>query len=202
MSTNAGRFHYSMDMELADWEFSEIRRRPSGMAGAFTDPKYFRKRVRAIINKIRKRVQEIAGDDEMLRDLLKVDLDLLEGEVKKATESNNNDLELVAKLLRIIAHLLGWAYGDGEFHRTPIYWQTLEQRQFDLQRLAGLKNLSGLAEAYVRRQTVKRLLDEGHCEAMVALVLNTSIRSVRALKAADHIDDFYRREMEHRKKTL
>ncbi len=45
------RFHYCMPMEMSEWEFYGQKRSCHGIAGAFSDYKYFKKCARALLKK-------------------------------------------------------------------------------------------------------------------------------------------------------
>ena len=90
---------------------------------------------------------------------------------------NNNDIEIFAKFFLFVAHLLGWSHKDGNFYRTPIYYQTEKQREEDLNKSAQLNLPSGLYEAFKRRQIVKQLLSEGNSYSAGARFEHTTLLS-------------------------
>ena len=73
-------------MEATDWEFFGEQNRPSGYSSVFNDYKYFKKRCRAFIVKIRNRVNDVVTNDMSLNELLLGDLIFLEEEVKSISE--------------------------------------------------------------------------------------------------------------------
>jgi len=99
------------------------------MASAFCNYIYFKKRCRALIKKIKKRINEIITNDEPLREHLLNDLAFLDNEVKNISLKNHTEIEIIAYMFRIIANLLGWDNLEGKFYRTPIYYQTKDNRE-------------------------------------------------------------------------
>lgn len=198
------RFHYCLPMECVEWELygfdKRTRDKRSGMASAFSNPKYLKKRCKAFLKKIRKRVDEVVTNDETLRLLLINDIDKLDKEFGRISHKNNNDLEIFAKFFLFVAHLLGWSHIDGNFYRTPIYYQTEKQREEDLNKSAQLNLPFGLYEAFKRRQIVKQLLSEGNSYSAVALVMGLTASVVKSLENAQHIDEWYQEMMSRKEK--
>jgi len=191
MQKQDNRFHYCPPMEIVEWEFSGHDSRPHGMASAFSNPTYFRRRCRAILKKARRRVNDVVTNDENLRLMLMQDIEALDGECGRISRSNQNDMEIIAGLLTLIAHLLGWAHMDGKFYRTPIYHQSEGQRREDLAKWANLPLAAGLYEVHKRRQIVKQLLSSGDSHSTVALIMGLTASGVKALENAVHIDEMY-----------
>lgn len=186
------RFHDSFPMEVTDWEFFGEQNRPSGYSSAFNDYKYFKKRCRAFIIKIRKRVNDVVTNDIPLNELLLGDLKVLEEKVKSISEKNFNEIDTIADLFRIIAHLLGWDCLDGKFYRTPIFHQSKKQ-EFDLYNYRINKKPVGLLEGYHRHKIIKQLLAGGMSYEGIALIFNISIRSVKSYEKASHLVEFYKK---------
>ena len=185
------RFHYCPPMEMTEWEFFGVDRCPSGMASASLGYKYFRERLQSFIKKIEERIDEIVTNDEPLKQILYNDIKELKDEVKRISPENNNDIEIIAYLFSMIAHLLGWAYCDGKFHRTVIYYQTKEQQIESLQKIAEKTLPVGLFEAYRRRKIIKELLSEGIPYSSIALILGRSVTSVKQIEKAGYLDKMY-----------
>ena len=184
------RFHDSFAMEATDWEFFGIQNRPSGSSSGFNNYKYFKQRCRAFIAKIRKRINDVMTNDIPLIELLLGDLKVLEDKVKNISEKNFNEIDIIADLFRIIAHLLGWDCLDGKFYRTPIFYQSKEQ-EIDLYNYRINKKPLGLVEAYYRHTFIKQLLNSGISYEEIALIFNISIRSVKSYEKASHLVEHY-----------
>ncbi len=185
------RFHYCLPMEVVEWEFFGQKKRSAGMASAFSDPAYLRKRCKAFLKKVRKRVNDVVTTDETLRLLLIDDIHQLDKEFRRISQTNNNDLEIFADFFMFIAHLLGWAHVDGNFYRRPIYYQTEKQREKDLNKSSQLNLPDGLHEAYKRRQIIKQLRSEDQSYSDIALIMNLTVSNVKLLENAQYIDIHY-----------
>lgn len=194
------RFHYCMPMEMAEWEFYGKKRSYYGMAGAFRDHKFFKKRSRLLINKIRRRINNIVTNDEILRLRLINDLETLDRAFKEISPSSYNEIDIIGYFFKFIAHFLGWAHMEGKFFRTPIYFQTLKQQEEDMRKCLGLKFQSGVYEVYKKRQLIIQLLSEGDSYPMVASIMGMSVANVKALERRGHIDSQYREEFDDKKK--
>lgn len=186
------RFHDSFAMETTDWEFFGEQNRPSGYSSAFNDYKYFKKRCRAFIKEIRKRINDVVTNDIPLNELLLGELTVLEEEVKNISEKNFNEIDIIADLFRMIAHLLGWDCLDGKFYRTPIFYQSKKQ-EIDLYNYRINKKPVGLLEGYHRHKIIKQLLADGMSYEGIALIFNISIRSVKSYEKASHLVKFYKK---------
>jgi len=184
------RFHDSLDMEMTDWEFFGVQNRPKGYASAFNNCKNFKKRCLEMTKKIRKRVTNIVTNDVPLNESLLRDLKVLEEEVKNISTKNFNEIDIIADLFRIIAHLLGWDCLDGKFYRTPIFYQSKEQ-EIDLYNYRMNKKPVGLSEAYHRHIIIKQLLDKGLSYEEIALIFSITIRSVKSYEKASHLEEHY-----------
>jgi hypothetical protein len=184
------KFHDSFDMEATDWEFFGEQNRPKGYASAFNNCNNFKKRCIVFIKKIRRRINNIVTNDVPLNELLLGDLKVLEEEVKNISNKNFNEIDIIADLFRIIAHLLGWDCLDGKFYRTPIFYQSKEQ-EIDLYNHRINNKPVGLAEAYHRHTIIKQLLDSGISYEEIALIFNITVRSVKSHEKASHLVELY-----------
>jgi hypothetical protein len=185
------RFHSCLPMEVVEWELFGINKRPNGMAVAFINCNYLKKRAKAYLTKIRKRVDEIVRTDETLRILLNDDIKNLQDEFGKLNDKSNNDIDIFAHFFMFIAHLLGWAHLDGNFYRTPIFYQTKSEEESDLHMLTFSNQPKGLYSSYKRRQIIKLLLSEGESYDRIALVMGISVTTVKHLEKAEYIDKLY-----------
>lgn len=191
-SMQKDRFHYSLLMEAIEHEFFGVKNSSAGMASAFSNPSYMKKRCKAFLTKIKRRIENTVTNDETLRLLLLNDIDRLDKEFSKVSPKNNNDQEIIAYFFRFVAHLLGWAHMDGKFYRTLVFHQTEEQREADLSKSYDPNLKVGFYEVYKRRQLVKQLLDEGNSCAVVARIMGLTASNVKQLESAEHIDEFYK----------
>ena len=187
-------------MESVGWEFIGLKKYSSGMASAFQNPTYLKKECKTFLKKIRKRVDDIVTNDETLRLLLINDINRLDKEFGRISNKNNNDIEIFADFFKFIAHLLGWAHADGNFYRTPIYYQTEKQREEDLNKSAQLNLPYGLYEAYKRRQIIKQLRTEDNSYSAIALIMNLTVSNVKSLENAQHLDEMYQEILARREK--
>ena len=185
------RFHYCLPMEETEWEYYGIQNRHSGMASAFCNYKYFKKSCRALIKKIKRRINNTITNDEPLRGLLLNDLAFLDNEVKNVSLKSHTEIEIIAYMFKIIAHLLGWDNLEGKFYRTPLYYQTKEQQIETYRKEIASKLPNGLLEGYYRHIIIKQLLSEGRSYQEIALILNLSITNVLFLEKANHFEKFY-----------
>ncbi len=191
MTMYQDRFHYCLPMERVEWELLDERKCPSGMASAFANPTYLKRRCRTFLQKIKKRVNNVVTTDESLRLLLAKDVDHLDEEFRRLSRKNNNDVEIFAGFFILIVHLLGWAHIDGTFYRTPIYHQTEEQRQKDIQKVIQSKARPGFlpecyAEIYKRKQrVVQQLLSEGASYYEVALIMGITVSNVKTFEKGE-----------------
>jgi hypothetical protein len=194
------RFHYCLLMEAVEFEFFGLKKSSSGMASAFSNPSYLKKRCKAFLKKIRKRIDDVVTNDETLRLLLINDIDRLNKEFGQIGERNNNDMEIFPHFFLLIAHLLGWAHSDGNFYRIPIYYQTETQREDDLYKSYDPNLRVGIYEVYKRRQLVKQLLAEDNTYSSVALIMRLTASNVKVLENAQYIDEFYNEMLSRTKK--
>lgn len=192
------RFHYSLELESMDW-FFHGERKSHGMASAFSNYAYMKRRLLSVTKKIHKRILNIATTDEDLKERLGIELDALSRKIKAIDPKNNNDQEIIANLFEIIGLLLGW--DRGEFVRIPIFYQAEEERQKALFRRADTKMAPGLWEFYHRRQLVLQMLKDGKTYAQVALIFNIPEANVKQIEKARHIDGFYQEAAERTKKS-
>ncbi len=185
------RFRCCIPMETVEWELFGFNKRSQGMAIAFINYKYLKKRAKAYLTKIRKRVDEIVRTDETLRILLNDDIKILEDEFGRLNDKSNNDIDIFAYFFMFITHLLGWAHLDGNFYRTPIFYQTKSEEESDLHMLSCNNQPKGLYSSYKRRQIIKLLLSEGESYDRIALVMGMSVTTVKHLEKAEFIDKLY-----------
>ena len=180
-------------MEMTDLAFTGINNKSHGMASAFSHYTYFKKRCLSFTKKIKKRILNIITNDEILRERLLGEIELLEKQIKAISSMNNNDIEIIAYLFKLISYLLGWDFYDGKFYRTPIYYQTQEEQEESLMRLSKLKTPSEIC--YRKRKIIKQLLSEDVPYPQIALILGITEANIKQLEKAEYIDKLYQTEL-------
>ncbi len=185
-------------MEITSWEYNGKDRCSHDMASAYQNPKYFKDECLKIIGKIKKRIIQVVTNDEILKATILADLDILKSDIKKIVKENSEP-HVIAELLELIAHLLGWDYFEGKFFRTPIFHQTEEQRLKSLEKSASLDAPAEVP--YRRRCLILKLRKEGLNYQKIALILGMTASSVKSLEGAKHIDKWYKEEIERKENS-
>jgi hypothetical protein len=129
------RFKHNLGLEMVMRQLFGSKRY-DGMAGGFADASYTRECLLRAVKRIRNRLDEIPMDERLIGNVGRI-LDGLEGEVKRISESANFDWFLIADLLNLIVHLVGYDRLDGKVHRSVIYSQNRGQEQEDWRWLVG-----------------------------------------------------------------
>ena len=124
-------FHYSLELEYALADFFGHDSKWYGTAGAFHNPARVREALLAATSKIRARLEEIITADDRLLLITSVALDAIEREAKQLRADSNNQLEIIAHLLHLVAHLLGYDWQAGKPNRHIVYFQTADQEWID-----------------------------------------------------------------------
>ena len=188
-------YPYNLQMEITSWEYNGKNKTSHGMASAYQNPRHFKDECLKIIGKIKKRIIQVVTNDEILKATLLDDLDNLKSDIKKIVKENSEP-HVIAVLLKLIAHLLGWDYFEGKFFRTPIFHQTEEQRHKSLEKAASLHVPSEVL--YRRRRLILKLRKEELNYQKIALILGMTDSSVKSLEEAKHIDKWYKEEIERK----
>lgn len=191
-------YPYNLQMEITSWEYNGKDRCSHDMASAYQNPKYFKDECLKIIGKIKKRIIQVVTNDEILKATILADLDILKSDIKKIVKENSEP-HVIAELLELIAHLLGWDYFEGKFFRTPIFHQTEEQRLKSLEKSASLDAPAEVP--YRRRCLILKLRKEGLNYQKIALILGMTASSVKSLEGAKHIDKWYKEEIERKENS-
>lgn len=189
------QYHYSMSMEMAAWEFFGINSSAHGMASAYSNPVYFKNQCLKFTKNIEKRINEIITNDELFREYLLSKIDALEGKLKKVTKLNN-EIDVIADLFQIIALLLGWGHSGGKFFRTPIYYQTENQKENFLKFVAK----QGVPSEVVfwRRNIILQLRKENLTYQQIGLILSISDSCAKQLENAKHFDSWHEEEIKRK----
>lgn len=122
------RFDYNMGLEL-------VLRQVFGKtyynsAGGFSNPSNIKKALSDWIRKIRKRTLEVTNYDLRLKEMILLELEYIEKEIKKINKENN-DWKIIPRLMEIISRLLGYDWCDGEIHRQVFFFQNRSQEEVD-----------------------------------------------------------------------
>jgi len=168
------RFKYNMDLEMALCNL--LGERYFGLAGTFSDVKASKEYLLIALKRIRKRLNEIITSDERLLMMVNLNLDQLEKYVKETSESVNNDWFIIARLLDLVARLLGYDWVDGKVHRQIIYYQEREHEEEDHMKEIGdsdyLKEYRG--DMKIQYEMIYLLRKRGLPMNQIARVLNIS----------------------------
>lgn len=125
------RYHYSAKLEWALLELLGEKSKWSDMAATFKDVSKVREALLQATKKIRSHLEQIITADDRLLLTTSITLNSIEEEIRNLTEESNNELEIIADLLHLIAHLLGYDWNMGETNRQVVYFQTAEQERID-----------------------------------------------------------------------
>ena len=125
------RYHYSAKLEWALLELLGEKSKWSGMAVTFQDVSKVREALLQATKKIRSHLEQIITADDRLLLTTSITLNSIEEEIRNLTEESNNELEIIADLLHLIAHLLGYDWNMGETNRQVVHFQTAEQERID-----------------------------------------------------------------------
>ncbi|MCX6601343.1 MAG: hypothetical protein NT025_07255 [bacterium] len=167
------------DLEMALSELFGMKHW-SGTTSLFEYPKHVQSAVAEAISKIEMEVTNRVSTDERLRGVLLHCTDSLKKYSRQLEVSNASQIGVIARLLHIIAYLLGFDHGRGEINRHVIYYQTQEQleRDVDLTKGEGWKNR---AFEYVKRyEVIKSLQGQGIPRKQIALIVNIPYHRVCA----------------------
>jgi hypothetical protein len=125
------KFHYSLEMEEALLELYGQKSKWGNMAGAFQNVSVVREAIIKATSKIRARLEHLITNDDRLLLTTSITLDRIDREARKLRKDSNNEIDIIANLINLIAHLIGYDWLRGEPNRQVIYYQTLEQQSFD-----------------------------------------------------------------------
>lgn len=175
-------FHYCLPLRFPLLELFGSDSKWENSAGGFGNPRCVREALLAAAKKLRARTQQVITADDRLLLITSLALDQLETEAKQLTQTSNNQLEIIAALLTLVAGLLGFDWFLGKPNRHVIYYQTLEQQQLDDRR--GHPDHAGnaaITEFWKRVEVVARLHDEGFRPPQIARTLLMSEHLVKQL---------------------
>lgn len=178
LHSSDNRFHYSLELEYALRELLGDKVR--NHAGAYTMPKNVCEDMLAAVEKIRQRIENIVTTDDRLLLTTSLIINNLEKKIKAIKIENNNDLEIIASLMDLIARLLGFDWERGIPNRQLIYQQEEEQRDFDYANINP--NDWGNNQTVKKRiEIVGMLFDQGIKIAQIARIMRLTNISVKSL---------------------
>ena len=172
------RYHYSAKLEWALLELLGEKSKWSGMAAMFQDVSKVRGAFLQATKKIRSHLEQIITADDRLLLTTSITLNSIEEEVGNLTEESNNELEIIADLLHLIAHLLGYDWLMGETNRQVVYFQTAEQECIDDMKRHP-NQIQGKLEYEKRLEIAMNLYDQKLRVAQIARIMKLSEHLVK-----------------------
>jgi hypothetical protein len=171
-------YHYCLALEYAMRELYGPKSRWYQSAGSYQDPKYVREALLAATKRVRGRVDDIITIDSRLEDAVAATLAGLEREIH-AIGKRNNQLDIIAYLLTLVAYLLGYGRITGKPIREVVYFQTAGQTRYD----DHLTDTEGVREARAldvtkRREIAHLLHGQGLRVAQIAHVMKIAEHQV------------------------
>jgi regulator of sirC expression with transglutaminase-like and TPR domain len=119
------RFYYNLELEQALRNLLSDKYYHS--ASGFSDPKDVEKAMLHATKKIRETLDKTKAD-QRFHDLVDVELNALESELRNL-RIHNNDWKIIAQLLQLISTLLGYDWNEGKQYRKLKYHQTPTQQR-------------------------------------------------------------------------
>jgi len=157
------------------------RKSYGGIAGAFCDADFCKKCTLRAIKRIRRRLS-LLFMDERLRQTTSIILDRLQKNLKETSEEVNNDWHIIANLLDLISHLLGYDWLDGRIHRHVFFYQNLGQEQLDWNYKKGREYFEEWRKEDKRRYMLVNFLRENQIpKYQIANLLRVSVRRVNKI---------------------
>jgi hypothetical protein len=172
-------YHYSLALEHAMRELYGSKSRWYQSAGSYSEPKEVREALLAATKCIRARVEDIITIDSRLEDAVGSTLDGLEKEIC-AIGKQDNQLDIIARLLMLVAYLLGYGRMTGKPIREVVYFQTAGQARYD-DHLAQTEDFRAARalEVTKRREIAGLLHGQGLSVAQIAHVMKIPGHQVR-----------------------
>lgn len=124
-------YGYCLDLEFALQTLLGRRNPWAGAAGAFVTHAQVRSALRSASRRMRVRGRELCVNDERLQLLLDIDLRRIERGAGDLGRKDGAEVAMMASLLSLSVHLLGFDWMDGKPNRQAVYYQTLEQQAKD-----------------------------------------------------------------------
>ena len=117
---NNERFYYNIELEMALRQV--FGKKYYHSAELFAYPKYVKEDLIDWIKRIRKRTIDITNYDLRLREMIFLNLECLENEVKKI-DKENVDWKIIARLMNLVSRFLGYDWCNGEINRHVLFFQ-------------------------------------------------------------------------------
>lgn len=189
------QYRYSLPMEMVGWELYGMQSREHGLASAYSDPAFFRKQSLKFVNKIRKRINNIVTNDELFREHLLFLINSIENKIKLVTRENN-EIDIIASLFQIVVNLLGWGHYEGDFIRTPVFYQTEKQKE----KFIKLVTRQGVPSeiVYQRRKIIIQLRKVNLTYQQIGLILGITDSCAKQLEKAEHLESCHEEEVKRR----
>lgn len=179
-------YHYCMALERAMCELFGGKSRWYNSAGSYQEPKHVREALLAATTHIRKRLEDIITIDARLEASVAATLDGLEAEIRKIGKQQNQ-IEITAHLLRLVAYLIGYGRLAGKPIRQVVFFQTADQARYEDQLMRKENPLEAHAfEVAKRREVVRLLHGQGLRVTQIA----------RVMKIAEHLVKDYLQDVQ------
>jgi len=183
----SARFKYNLSLEYVVQDLFG-RESYGGIAGAFCDVDFCKKCMFRVIKRIRRRLS-ILFMDERLRRITGIILDRLEENLKETSEEVNNDWDIIANLLDLIVHLLGYDWLDGRIHRHVFFYQNSGQEQLDWNYEKGRAYFEEWRKEDIHRSMIVNFLRKNQIpKYQIANLLRISVRRVNRI--LQEIEDY------------
>lgn len=154
-------------------------------ASLMQDDKYFKNAIRDWIKRIKPRVIELTNHDNRLREMILLELSVLDEELKKFPKEDNATT-IIATLISIVGRLLGYDW-NGTINREVIFFQNEAQEKVDLRNM-GERTFPETCEFYdgvfqaKTKEIVKKLTEDGFKDWQIADILNINPSKVKKIR--------------------
>ncbi len=152
------------------------------------NPKKVARQFHLITKQLAERVNQIITMDEVLRKSILFDFRTLSEDLNKFTDFEDYR-NVMVRLYKVIAKLLGFFHSDGMIYRTPIYFQTRDQEIIDLIKSHGYKEYdqTKMKSAFERCLIVQNLREEGFKIPEIASIMRLSDYEVRKILSYENM---------------
>ena len=143
----------------------------------YEDQKYVRRALKECADKVQQTLQTNITLDDRLSHTTQFALNQLRESIADKTGPIN--LGAIASLLQLVVFLLGFDHNTGKINRHIVYYQTLDQIQFDTDKLLGNGNMNSGIEGLKQSELIQQLLGEGYKPTQIATIMNMSVAAVK-----------------------